>query len=152
MLPSPLPPRVVMITAGSGITPAMAMLRGIAGSDTRSEVIFVHCARSPRELIFARELRAMARRQPWLRLQLHFTGTSGRLEADAFTRLAAEAGTAPTFACGPDGFTAEVRHAWRAAGYASSLRVEHFGLPVRRRGKGRAETIEAAPGGRKFRG
>ena len=60
--PSPYP--LVFITGGSGITPAMAMIRTLLrdGYDGKAgrKVTFLHFARSPEDQIFAEELAAIA--------------------------------------------------------------------------------------------
>src|ERR1700684_2471507 len=46
MLPDELPERLLFISAGSGITPIMSMLRGLAREDGLADVVHVHCART----------------------------------------------------------------------------------------------------------
>jgi ferredoxin-NADP reductase len=132
VLPCELPPRLVMISAGSGITPVMAMLRALDEAARRGspvpEVEFVHVARSQADAIFARELGALAERHPWLQLSLHFTSQSGRLSDSAWSRLARKAGDAPSFVCGPGPFMESARRAWRDCGAEAHVRMEHFGL------------------------
>jgi len=55
---------VLMISAGSGITPVMSMLRQLVRAGATSEVTFLHFARSPKDVIFGRELEAVAERAP----------------------------------------------------------------------------------------
>lgn len=150
VLPSPLPRRLVMLSAGSGITPLMAMVRELEARDARCEVVFVHSAHSRSAAIFGRELERIARRRPGLDLRLHLSGENGRIDENALTRLAIEAGDAPAFVCGPAGFMDGVRAAWNAAGQAASLHFEHFGLPPRAAETGLPETIEASRSARTF--
>ena len=130
VLPVPPPRRVVMLSAGSGITPVMALLRDLDARAAATRVLFVHSARAHSEVIFGAELAALARRRPGLDLRLHLSGSGGRLGAAALSRLAREAGDALAFVCGPAGFMEGVRRAWRAAGREDRLRAEHFGLPA----------------------
>jgi ferredoxin-NADP reductase len=56
VLPDPTPPRLLFISAGSGVTPIMSMLRSIAARAQIQDIVHVHCARTPDAVIFAREL------------------------------------------------------------------------------------------------
>lgn len=155
VLPSPLPRRLVMLTAGSGLTPAMAMLRELAVRASRAEVLLVHSARTRRESIFAAELEDLARSGAWLDYRPRFTADDGRLDDEALAALAREAGAIPAYACGPADFVEAVRRAWKEAGLAANLRVESFGAARSRSATGEpapvharrtARTFAAAPG------
>ncbi len=150
VLPRPLPGRLVFVSAGSGITPVMAMLRDLEARDVSCRVLLVHSSRSREETIFLAELESLARRRPWLDLRLHFTHESGRLGYDDFSRLAAEAGEAVTFACGPHGFLEAARAAWRDAGRESLFRLERFQPPPRGAVDGGGGTVHALRSGRTF--
>src|SRR4051812_8214755 len=60
VLPDPLPGRMLFISAGSGITPIMSMLRCLAERDALNDVVHVHSARTEDDVIFGDELRALA--------------------------------------------------------------------------------------------
>ncbi|MFN4116434.1 MAG: FAD-binding oxidoreductase, partial [Inhella sp.] len=53
VLPEALPPKLLMLSAGSGITPLMAMLRALQQQGHAGRIDFVHLCRRPEELIFA---------------------------------------------------------------------------------------------------
>lgn len=151
VLPSPLPRRVVMVSAGSGITPVMAMLRELHTRDARCEVIFVHAAHSRADLIFARELETLMHSCAGWELRLHLTSENERLDAAALSKLAVFAADSPAYVCGPDAFMKDVRRAWSDAGADANLHFEHFGLPARVASFDMAaETVHAARGGRSF--
>ena len=61
VLPDRVPEHVVFITGGSGITPAMSMLRSLQRRTHRGRVTFLHYARSAEHQIFADELDLVAR-------------------------------------------------------------------------------------------
>ena len=150
VLPAPLPRRLVMLAAGSGITPLMAMLRDLAQRRADCDVLLVASARTADDLVFAEELRAMARRGNRLQLHTRFTARDGRLEPDRLAQLAREAGDAPAFACGPDGFVAAVREAWAGQGAGHLLRVESFGAPRTATTSDGPVTVHASRSGRDF--
>jgi ferredoxin-NADP reductase len=131
VLPKQPEPRLFMISAGSGITPVMAMLRALdeeaRSGATAPAVRFVHVAHSRADAIFADELATLASRHAWLDVRLHFPSEAGRFDDTAWTRLACEAGDAPTWVCGPASFMESARRAWREAGSEARLRMEYFG-------------------------
>ncbi len=70
VLPDPLPARILFISAGSGITPIMSMLRGLATRGELRDVVHVHCSRTAEGVIFARELAALHAAPPRIPPQL----------------------------------------------------------------------------------
>jgi ferredoxin-NADP reductase len=139
-----------MLSAGSGITPVMAMLRSVLQTESTTEVVFVHTARSREDVIFASELDAIASSRPNVKVRLHFTSESGRLDAGQLLQIAHEAGDVPAFVCGPESFMDSVRSAWREAGREDQLRFEWFGLPARASDDGDAQQVDAAHSQRTF--
>src|SRR6059058_3667967 len=53
-LPDPLPDRLLFISAGSGITPIMSMLRDLDRRGKLDDVVHLHSARTREEIIFGR--------------------------------------------------------------------------------------------------
>ncbi|HXC50234.1 MAG TPA: FAD-binding oxidoreductase [Candidatus Limnocylindrales bacterium] len=150
VLPPVLPPRIVLVSAGSGITPVMALLRTIVEAGGPTDVLFVHTSRSRRDVIFAHELETIARTHPRIEIRLHLTEESGRLDAAQISSIAAEAAGAPAFVCGPESFMTSVRSAWGSAGNAEHLRFEWFGAPARENIGGEAQSISAEHSGTRF--
>lgn len=130
VLPAQPQQRIVMLSAGSGITPVMALLRELDEHAPRTRVLFVHCARSREDVIFRDELEQMAARRPRLDLRLHLTAANGRLDTAALSDLARNAGRDLTFVCGPAGFMDAVHSAWSEAGNQDRVLSERFGLPA----------------------
>src|SRR3954470_6969143 len=56
VLPDPLPERLLFISAGSGITPIMSMLRHLAAHDRLGDAVHIHSARTPDDVIFGDDL------------------------------------------------------------------------------------------------
>jgi len=150
VLPTPLPPRIVMLSAGSGITPLMAMLRELHASGAFCQVVFVHCAHSRADLIFADELERVARESVHVDLRLFLSNEYGRLGPRRFARLAAEAGDSPAFVCGPAAFMQGARRAWQDAGLGAGLHFEHFGVPLRKPQPGCSSVVHAERSGKTF--
>ncbi|OHV74702.1 ferredoxin reductase [Pseudofrankia sp. BMG5.36] len=130
VLPRAIPPRLLFVTAGSGITPVMSMLRSLALRGEMPDVVLVHSAPSRDDVIFGSELRDLAARFPTLRLYEHHTRAggryAGRLTAAALPVICPDWAERPTWACGPPGLLADAEARWCHAGIADRLRVERF--------------------------
>jgi ferredoxin-NADP reductase len=126
-LPDEPPPRPLFISAGSGITPIMAMLRALAGRPGGlADAVHLHSARTPEQVVFGPELRALAARHPGLRLHEQHTAAHGRMRPGDLDRLVPDWRERETFASGPgDLLDALVDH-YDAHGVAERLRLERF--------------------------
>ncbi|MFI0240479.1 ferredoxin reductase [Streptomyces sp. NPDC016845] len=144
VLPDRLPPRVLMITAGSGITPVMGMLRTLMRHrPPHPDVVLVHSAPRARDSIFRSELGEARRQLPWLRCHEHHTRQRGRLTLDDVGRLCPDWRQRETWACGPATLLAALEEHWYRAGLADRLHVERFQIaPVP------SAKLDATPGGR----
>ena len=83
-LPSPLPKKLLFISAGSGITPVMSMLRHLERCDHLDDVVHLHSARTEDDAIFGDQLRRLDERYDGYHLHLQLTGSNGRLTPDHF--------------------------------------------------------------------
>jgi ferredoxin-NADP reductase len=131
VLPDRLPPRMLFVTAGSGITPVAAMLRSLAAGAWMPDVVLVHSARTAADMIFGAELRLLAARSPTLRLYERHTRADGgepggRLTVAQLLAICPDWSEREVWACGPTGMLDDVERHWRAAGLAERLRVERF--------------------------
>ena len=127
---------LLFITGGSGITPAMSMVRTLLrdGYDGRAgrPVTFLHHARSAEDQIFAEELAEIAARDNDVTVHLrHGDAVFHELE---LRRLVPGFRDTDTWACGPAGMIELVRAAY---GDSPRLRLELFKAP--RAGRGSAE-------------
>lgn len=112
---------IFMISAGSGITPMIAMLRYIADHNLDRDVIFHHSSRSEADLPFRRELEVLRRQMVGsLTVSWNVTGEGGgagsagnihlgRLDMAMLATVAPDLGRRSVLCCGPDGFRALVR-------------------------------------------
>ena len=126
VLPDPLPRRLLFISAGSGVTPIMSMLRSIAGERRLDDVVHVHCARRAEGVIFGSELRELDVRHPGYRLHERITGEQGRVTPAQLDSLCADWRERETFLCGPAGLLEAMSERWRDDGDLERLHVEHF--------------------------
>ena len=100
-LPDPLPARLLFISAGSGITPIMSMLRSSPPAAMLGGVVHVHSTRAAEQFVFARELRELARAHAGYRLHEWTSGQQGRLTPARLQELCPDWSERETFLCGP---------------------------------------------------
>jgi ferredoxin-NADP reductase len=129
VLPPDPPAPLLMITAGSGITPVMAMLRDLATRGPLPDIVLLHSAPGPTETIFRDELRELARRHPRLRLHLRATATEGRLQLAELDRLCPDWTRRTAYVCGPDGLRSAADAHW--AERPDQLHIERFTAATR---------------------
>ncbi len=126
VLPDPAPPKVLFITAGSGITPVMSMLRTLARREQVTDVVHLHSAPTPDDVMFGEELDQLARDHSGYRLQLRTTRTQGRLDLARLDAEVPDWRDRQTWACGPAAMLDAAERAWSAAGVQDRLRLERF--------------------------
>ena len=95
----------LLLSAGSGITPVMSVLRYWITNRQLRDVVFIHYARTRADMIYADELEALAQRHDGLRVETVFTADGGdRISEASLTRLVPDLATRETWLCGPAGF------------------------------------------------
>ena len=130
-LPDTVPAKLMLLSAGSGITPVMSMLRDLQQRDYRGDVVFVHVCRAPDDLIFAAPLQALAVDFAAVRLVLHYDGSAGVLSPQVLAQHVPDLAERSTWMCGPAGFMDAVSTHWAEQGVASRLFSERFaGVPL----------------------
>ncbi|TPG31969.1 ferredoxin reductase [Mycolicibacterium hodleri] len=125
-LPSPTPQKLLFLTAGSGVTPVMAMLRALSRQGDFPDVLHIHSARAESEAIFAADLAALAERNDRYRVRQLVTGEAGRLKPDALDDVCPDWRERQTFACGPGAMLDGLREHFASAGIADRLHMESF--------------------------
>lgn len=134
-LGTPAPDKILFVTAGSGITPIMGMLRNLS-PDEAPDITVVHSAPNAENVIFGGELRLLASRKRIRLVEIH-TDTEGRLDIDLLTRLVDDIRERQTWACGPADLLDAIELHWTAIGLADQLHTERFRtIPVATGGDG----------------
>jgi ferredoxin-NADP reductase len=126
VLPDPLPPQLLFISAGSGITPIMSMLRSLAARERVPDVVHVHSARTAEGVIFARELGELQARHTGYRLQLRLSSRQGRVTPDQLDELCPDWSQRETFLCGPAGLLEVMSERYVGENLQGHLHMEHF--------------------------
>jgi ferredoxin-NADP reductase len=131
VLPPTLPGAILLLSAGSGITPVMAMLRDLAARRYAGNLVFLHVCRNADDLIFSAALRALAADFPALKLITHFDDTAGRFTMQTLQACVPDLSQRATWLCGPGGFMDAVHQLWdgKSGGgekFAAPLLSERF--------------------------
>ncbi|MCW2624061.1 MAG: stearoyl-CoA 9-desaturase oxidoreductase [Mycobacterium sp.] len=128
VMPDPAPASVLFITAGSGITPVMSMLRTLARRDQVTDVVHLHSAPTESDVLFATELAGMQTGHEGYRLRLRSTRTQGRLDLSRLGDEVPDWRERQTWACGPEGMLNDAERVWHAGGIADRLHLERFAV------------------------
>jgi len=117
--------KYLFLSAGSGITPLMSMLRTIHGVCEPVDVVFVHHARTPADIIFRDELRVIEAEHPSIRVVVvceddaeheRWTGPRGRVTLPMLFGVAPDLVGREVFTCGPAPYMEAVRGLLSQAG------------------------------------
>jgi len=129
-LPDPLPPKMLFISAGSGITPIISMLRSLDHRDglgpQGGDVMVIHSARTRDQVMFLSVLEDIDSRHRGMRLDLRLTAERGRFSPSDLDELCPDWRERDAFCSGPgDMLDALIEH-WEANGDPDRLHFERF--------------------------
>ena len=125
-LPDPIPDKLLFISAGSGITPIMSMLRHLDHHDQIEDAVHIHSAREEQNVIFGERLRAIAERRHAYDLKLRLTGKQGRLRPRDLDEVCPDWRERETFLSGPEEMIDAMLAHWEQHGDPDRLHVERF--------------------------
>jgi ferredoxin-NADP reductase len=107
---------IVLVAAGSGITPMISMLRYIDNLELATPVRLLYCVRTSADIIFENELVRLSRSVPNFKYEVCLSrpdptwkGCSGRLTQEFVTRNVTDLDSPTFFLCGPKGFMDNAR-------------------------------------------
>jgi ferredoxin-NADP reductase len=126
VLPDELPHKLLFVSAGSGITPIMSMLRHLDQSGELGDVVLLHSARRADEVIFGDELRELATRNEHFVLHEQLTGENGRMAPPDLDRLCPDWRDRDTYISGPTDMLDAFSDAYETAGIVDRLYMERF--------------------------
>lgn len=140
-LPDANPVQPLFISAGSGITPIISMLRSLIAQERLPDVVHLHYAPHVYDVIFGNELRALAARHPRYRLHLVYTREPGaaaneelrgrhHFSAAQLDAVCPDWRERDVYACGPQGLLDALERHWQEAGLARQLHSERFRAQV----------------------
>lgn len=111
--------KLLFVTAGSGVTPSMSMLRWLVDTGSKADIVFINNVRTPDDIIFHQELlhlsarlgdkmrlaivpAAMSAGRPW-------NGAVGKIDEMLLRFYAPDFVEREVFVCGPPGYTGAVK-------------------------------------------
>jgi ferredoxin-NADP reductase len=107
---------IVLIAAGSGITPMISMLRYIDDLELPTSVILLYCVRTAGDIIFQSEIARLRASLPNFKYDVclsrpdpAWNGPSGRLTAELVRQHVIDLNSPTFFLCGPKGFMDNAR-------------------------------------------
>ncbi|APA89303.2 hybrid-cluster NAD(P)-dependent oxidoreductase [Paraburkholderia sprentiae WSM5005] len=159
-----------LVSAGSGASPLMSMLRTLARRAPEADIAWLHCARGVQDILFADELAALQARMPNLKVSVWLSaptpgwfGLRGRISRGALWVMVPDFGRRIVYCCGPAGFMQGVRQIHAAEGARrAAFHIEHFGPVIEtmereaaaagapRTGEQRDAVLHATLAGRRF--
>ena len=126
VLPERVPEKLLFISAGSGITPIMSMLRSLAARDALGDAVHVHSARRPEDVIFRDELADLAQRHDGLEQILWLTGERERLTPSDLEEVCPDWREREAFISGPGELLDAMLERWDRDGDCDRLHMERF--------------------------
>ena len=148
--------KILLIGAGSGCTPIMAMSRWLVDTAADVDAVLLISARTPRDIIFRKELEVLAARHPRFKVYMTVTGAwestdmwagiRGRLSQDMIRMVAPDFMERSVFMCGPKPFGDGAQDHLKAMGFPmENLHTESFGgAPPKKKKKKKAAAPAAA--------
>ncbi|MFM0397348.1 FAD-binding oxidoreductase [Paraburkholderia phytofirmans] len=121
--------KFLFLSAGSGITPLMSMSRAHHELGEDSDIVFVHSARTPDDIIFARELDLIASNQTHFRTafvcervgaRTNWPGVTGFLTLPLLKLIVPDYLEREIFTCGPAPYMQAVRNLLDEGGFDRS--------------------------------
>ena len=134
--------KLLLISAGSGITPMMSMSRWLCDTGANCDIVFFHSARSPRDIVFRYELELMSAQHPNFHLLVSTTrkeighswlSLTGRINAAMLQVVVPDFRERTVYVCGPDTFMHSVKELLESIDFPmQNYYEESFGPPAKK--------------------
>jgi ferredoxin-NADP reductase len=144
--------KLLFISAGSGITPMMSMSRWLCDTGSNCNIIFFHCARSPRDIIFRQELELISAQHANFNLAVSITrkepgdawlSMTGRLSDSMLQLIAPDFRERTVYVCGPNAFMEGVKQMLEGMEFPmQNYYEESFGTPKKEK---KSEPVASKP-------
>ncbi|WP_185733522.1 hybrid-cluster NAD(P)-dependent oxidoreductase [Burkholderia sp. Bp8998] len=105
--------KVLYLSAGSGVTPLMSMTRAAIDLGLNRDIVFVHSARTPADIVFRDELERLSAEADRLKVihicevlgsEPDWRGPTGRLSLELLQQHVPDYRDREVFTCGPSGY------------------------------------------------
>lgn len=147
-LPEPVPGTILFVTAGSGITPVIAMLRALEARGQSPDICHVHAAPTRDDVIFLDEMRTRAAECPDYELTLQLTREMGKFDVARLDEWVPDWRERDCWACGPPSLLDAMESHYEAGGLRHRLHTERFTIARTDHG-GEGGTVYFATSGKK---
>lgn len=118
---------VVLISAGIGVTPVLAMLYALSAVASRRDIWWLHTTRNHQTHAFAAEVTTLIDSLPHARQRVFYTETQGRLDQRSIAALGLPCDAA-VYLCGPTQFMTDMGDALGVVGFdPAHIHSELFG-------------------------
>ncbi len=141
-IPHPVPEKLLMISAGSGVTPIWAHLRNLAQRESETDIVHIHSCRDDDDFIFGERLRGLGRLRRNYRLIEHHSGPDGRVAPADLDEICPDWRERASFLSGPGEMIEVFQARWQDDGDPALLEIERFQPLI-----GGASTAEVGEGG-----
>ncbi|MBA6292944.1 hybrid-cluster NAD(P)-dependent oxidoreductase [Colwellia sp. MB3u-70] len=131
--------KVLLLSGGVGITPVMSMARWWFDTNAEVDMIFAHSARTPRDIIYRRELEYMDSRITNFNLNFicerydhgdSWSGYRGFFDEQKLRMIAPDFLERTVYCCGPTPYMAAVKSMLEKIGFdMANYHEENFGAP-----------------------
>jgi ferredoxin-NADP reductase len=125
-LPEPLPSKMLFISAGSGITPIISMLRSLDHRGELGDAVVFHSARTRDQVMFLPALEDLDGRHEHVQLDLRLTSQRGRMSPADLDELCPDWRERETFASGPGELLDGLIEHWENNADPDRLHFERF--------------------------
>lgn len=130
--------KALFLSGGVGITPLMSMVRWYFDTNAAIDISFIHSARSPKDIIYHREMEHIFSRIPEFRLHIvcersdelgeSWYGLRGYLDQRMLELIAPDYLEREIFCCGPTPYMKAIKHILQQNGFdMSRYHEESFG-------------------------
>lgn len=133
VLPWARPVLPLFITAGSGITPVMSMLRNYVEESVLPDTVHMHYAPHEYDVIFGKELKAIDTEHPLYRYQPIYTRSLGddqsiaqHFSLEQLEEICPDWRERECWACGPQSLLDSLEQHYEEEGLANKLNTERF--------------------------
>lgn len=148
---APAAKKSLYLSAGSGVTPLMSMTRASIDLGLDRDIVFVHSARTPADIVFRKELERLVALSPRLRTfflcegigdESDWPGPIGRLTLQQLSEWVPDYAEREVFTCGPAGYMKAAQTLLREGGHdPARYHQESFDFSA---GAAAADTAETA--------
>lgn len=136
--PGKVPKKMLLLGAGSGVTPAMSIARWLCDIAADVDINFINSVRSPNDIVFEQEIAMLTQRHPNVFSAINisstratpksWTGLSGRVSQEMFKMLVPDLHERAIYMCGPEGYMNAVKAIMQELSFdMNNFHMESFG-------------------------